>query len=187
MRRLFALCGLLVAVAGCSKIKDAANISFSIPYETTVPLTDVPGSPTADSLIPLPQPVPYNLPAFAIATSNESVFKQNNTTADKIVSAKLGQLSMSINQPANGTFNFLNEVRVYMSGDKMSEVLVAQKVPVPKNVNVVEMDLQDVELKTLLQGDSIRIRIAAVFNALPPANSVLGLKSSFKLTANPLQ
>lgn len=178
---IIGLAALTLAVAGCDKVKDLAEINQDIPYheEVEVPFGLGGGQP-------LPTGIPVSLPSYAFATNYQSYLNQYNTSSDKVIHAKLKSLSMRITTPPSQNFDFLDTVRVYVSANGLPEKLAAYKYPVPKSVQLVDMDIVDQNLKEYFLRDSMYVKITGYANALPAGGTKMDLAVKFNLKANPL-
>jgi hypothetical protein len=182
----------LLAFSGCKKVDEAAvnatTITLDLPFdETQHPFVDKNGWP--DTLLPLNTSFSIPLDDQAFATNSQAALNSKNTSADKIISAKLSKLSLTITEPANLNLNFVDSIRLYMSSSRShsDEVLAATKIPVPRNVTTIELDLKDVEMKSFFQKDSIFMRIVPTGRAVPPKSTGLNFKANFKISGSPLK
>lgn len=182
---LIALTGAIGILAGCSKVKQLANISVDIPYTSQVNVPDVPGYTTGVALpaggIELPSvTVPF-------ATNSQTYLSQYGTAANLVTNVYLKSLSMQIQSPPNQNFDFLDNIQVYMSTKTLPEVLVASQNSIPAGSTTLNLSTNtDVNLKTYFVQDTIYLRLAAHINAVPVAGEELNINSVLHLTANPL-
>lgn len=178
---IIGLCLAVFAFAGCDKIKDLTKIDQDFPYneEIEVPFGNSTGTP-------LPVGIPVSLPTYSFATNYQSYLDQYNTSSSKVDHVKLKSLSMRVTYPTSQNFDFLDTVRVYVSGTNLPEILAAYKYPVPKGVQFLDLDVVDQNLKDYFLRDSMYVKITGFANALPAQGTKIDLAVKFNLLANPL-
>lgn len=176
---------LIAFFVSCNKVKQLANISVNIPYSTSLTIPQVEGDPAG---LPLPMGgLDLPLPAIAVPTNSAQYLSQYHTSADKIVSVGLKEMDIDINAPEGQTFDFLDNVQLYISTRSLPEVLVASASNIPKGLTVLNLNtVESVNLKDYFIQDTIIFRMAAHVNAIPASGTNLGINSTFHLTANPL-
>jgi hypothetical protein len=172
-------------IAACTKAKKLADINVDIPYTQTV---NVPSSGYSTSV-----PIPFGgvtlpFPAVGIYTNSRQYMEQYNTITDKVVDVNLKSMTISILSPAGENFNYLDTVRLYISGNGLSEQLVAYRYDVPKNTNTLALNtITSVNLKDYFARDTMYFRLTTHINAIPPTGGeTLSLNPVLHLLANPL-
>ncbi len=184
MRKIFAaIVFVSLAIAGCKKngAKNIANVDQDIVYQEEVE-------------IPIGGPIPIPIPGgidtamyYAFATNYQSYLSEYNTSSDKAIHAKMKKLSMRITSAGTQNFDFMDSIKVYVVGKNgLPDQLVADKVPVPKGTQFVEMDVVGQNLKEYFLQDSMYVRLQGRINALPQLNTKINLSTTFNLLANPL-
>lgn len=177
--------------SGCSKdtLTSLANVSFFYTYREDLQLPPEATSGTATS-----QPLPGGLtslplPAFTytFSTGIDEIAADNNTSREKLVSVKVDSLYMQAVAPSSQNFDFIDRVQLYVSATGVPEVLVGEKIPVPKGQSTLYLDAKDVELKPYFLQDSITLRVQATVNALPALGTTVRFGNGYKITANPLK
>lgn len=179
----------IIAVAffnSCKKVKSLANINFDVPYnqQISVPSSGYPyGVPLPSGGVDLP------FPAVPVATNSQQYINQYKTSTDKILMVNLKSMSLQVVSPAGQNFDFLDNVKIYISAKSQPEVLVASKTTVPKGQSTLTFDIPSttVNLKSYFLADTIYFRMQAHINAVPPVGEELQLSSVFHVLANPLQ
>lgn len=81
----------------------------------------------------------------------DSAIKSKTAELYALESVKLTEINISIKNPQEQNFDAVENVRGYISSPGMSQQLVAQKEPMPKGINNVNMDLTDLELTPYLK------------------------------------
>ncbi len=150
IKKTIAFTLLILLVVSCDKIDDLTK--FDIDYTTTF---------TIQSSTILGTPLDIITPETT--TNSESEFENNNTNADLVESVKLTVLRLDLQSPDSGDFDFLNEIYIYITADGLPEQLIASKIAIPENgTKTLELDVENVELKSYIQGDSYRLRTETV-------------------------
>jgi hypothetical protein len=180
------LSGLLavsLSLAACDKddLKKATQIEQDISYNET---TEIPMG--TGSGVPLPIGISANF-LYAFATDYKTWLETYNTSADLVTSTKMKELTLKVVDPPSGNFNWMDTIRVYVSGDGLPEVLAAYKYPVPKGIQTLDLDIVDQNLKQYFLQDSVRIRLNGFVNALPAQGTKLNLGTTWHLVANPIR
>lgn len=180
---VFTLAGLLI-FASCDKLKELADINFSVDYKETV---DVPGLPNNPN-IPPTEGLTESIPRIGTATNSEETIKQYNTSSDLIKSVKLGKLDLIFEAPASQNFDLVDSIWVFVatSSTGNNEQLIAHKYGVPRNVRQVSMDIVDLNLKDHFLQDSMYFRLQGHFYKAPDSATRLTIDTRFDAVANPL-
>jgi hypothetical protein len=185
------LCWSLAALAlssGCSKdtLTNLTNISFFYTYREDLQLPEEATSRTSTSR-PLGISVPLPPFTYTFSTGIDEIAADNNTSREKLVSVKVDSLYMQAVAPTSQNFDFIDQVQLYVSAKGVPEVLVGEKIPVPKGQSTLHLDAKDVELKPYFLQDSITLRVQATVNALPALGTTVRFGNGYKITANPLK
>lgn len=126
---------LSLSFFGCEQ--DGLNVNFDLPYSTEV---------TLEAALVGGEGVPVDVTSPAVNTSSEAL-GENSTSLEKLNSATLNSLKVSIVAPDGQDFSFVKEVKLYIKGKDMTEELVAVKTNIDGTATVVEMDVEaDVDL-----------------------------------------
>ncbi|MGB5417854.1 hypothetical protein [Algibacter sp.] len=134
----------------CSVIDELTK--FDMDYETSYTLNPVPVVN-----------VPISLFTPDIESNSETTFENNNTNKDLVESIKLKSLIVSIPSPETGNFNFLKQIRIYISTENVEETEVANLLDVPNdNSNTIDLDVLGKELEQYVKEDQFKLRIYAV-------------------------
>lgn len=178
---LAALAVSAIAYAGCSKFRSLANIQRDIPYSYQ---TD---SIAIDSSVSIPpQGISISLPKFGIATNADAELSQAGSSEELIIHVKPSSLNLELLNPPTANFNFVDTVRLYLSAGGQPEILAAYKYGIPKNVKMIDLDVEDVNIKDYFKQDSMFFRIEGHFTDLPADDAQLKINTVFNVLANPL-
>jgi len=176
--------GLMIA-AGCSKIKQLANISVNIPYSQDISVPQVAGDTFGVALPAGGAPLPF--PSFPVVTNSQQYIAQYNTSTSKIVSFDLTSMQVQILSPANQNFNFLDTIQIFISASNQPEVLVAYQYGATTDQTILTLSVvSDVNLKNYFIQDTMYFRVNTHINAIPASGTQLKIVSDFNLVANPL-
>lgn len=176
---------LLTLLAGCSKLKNLADINVDVPYSTQQTVPPVQGYTQGTALpnggVALPQVT------VGLATNSAQTLQQYGTAAHMVQSVTLKSLAITIQSPAGQNFDFLDNIQVYISAAGMPELLAASASNIPKGTTTLDLTTNtDVNLKAYYLMDVVNLRMTGHINAVPPGGEVLNLASVFHITANPL-
>jgi hypothetical protein len=184
------MCGMAalsaaVLLGGCSKVKTLANINFDVPYSQQI---SVPSSGYAYG-VPLPGGgVTLPFPAIPVATNSQQYIAQYRTSTDKILMVNLTKMSLQIESPVGQTFDFMDNISVYLSAINQPEMLVASQSSIAKGQTTLNFDIPgNVNLKNYFIADTIYFRLTTHINAVPPTGEQLQLNTTFHVLANPLE
>lgn len=146
IKKLIFLSVIMTLVCSCNKIDELTK--FDVEYTSSI---IVPSS----SLIDLP----LDITTPETTTNSESTFENNDTRSDLVESVKLTELRLDLITPADGDFNFLNEIEIYITAEDLPEVLIASSIDIPaNNSRSIELDVENVELKEYIKKDSYSLR-----------------------------
>lgn len=187
MKKYTFLIGLAATatIMSCSKVKNLTNIGADIPYNQTLVTPANIYDTTGGRQLP-PGGLAVTFPQLAVPTSSQNYISQYNTSTDKIVSVSLKAATMNISAPANGNFNFLDSIAVYVSATGLPKVLLATKGNIPNNVSNIALDASNVDLKPYFLKDTMYLQTNAVFDSIPPSNTNINIDNTVHIVYNPL-
>lgn len=173
-------------MASCTKIVQLANINVDIPYNQQVTVPPVTGY---GSQVALPNGgINLDFPSVAFATNSQQYISQYKTAANMIVDVDLQSLALQIQAPAGQTFDFLDNVQVYISSKTQPEMLIASQSSIPKGQTTLNLVTDPtVNLKDYFVEDTIYFRLSSHINAVPLSGAQLNIASVFHMLANPLE
>ncbi len=103
--------------------------------------------------------LPFDLFSPDVTTNSSSTFGSNNTNKELIQEIKLTKMTLDITQPGDRDFDFLEEIHIYISADGLSEVEIAFKTTIPENVDFLELDVNENDLKEYIKKDDFKLRV----------------------------
>ncbi len=155
MKNLFRIALLLMTVIGLTSCEEELDrfTMFDVDNETsfTIPATTV-----------LETPFAIRTPEIQSDADND--FENNNSSRDRIESAKLRRLDLSIQSPDTGNFDFLNEIELFINAEGLPEALLASKTDIEENGSkILVLDVQgETEFEAYLRKANYSIRVRAV-------------------------
>ena len=162
---------LAIFAFSCEKLSELTV--FDIEDETEI---TIPASTIIDS--------PFSIETPPISTNSESEFENNNTNSDLIESIVLKSLSFAIESPDDGNFNFLQEVRIFISADGLDEVEIAFAENLEDdNLKSIDLTVLDIELKDYVKQDSYNLRASTITDRTINEDHTIKISSTFTVDA----
>jgi hypothetical protein len=168
---LFPLFVLLLAVS-CKKIDQLLNFYIEDTQNIKVAGNAIVG------LVPV-APV-------AVTTRSEERFKNEDTRADLVKDVSLNKLTLTITDPNNENFDFLESVTLYISTDQNDRVALATLSPVPAGQKVIDLKPSGAKLDKYLKASSYTLTTEARVKRAVARDITMRADSRFKVTADPL-
>ncbi|SMB94238.1 hypothetical protein SAMN00120144_2359 [Hymenobacter roseosalivarius DSM 11622] len=168
---LVPLAFLLVAI-GCKKIDQLLTFYIEDTQNIRVAGNSVVG------LIPI-APV-------AVTTRSEEKFKNEDTRADLVKDVSLNKLTLTITDPNNENFDFLESVTLYISTEQSDRVALASLSSVPTGQKVIELKPSGAKLDKYLKASSYTLTTEARVKRAVSQDITMRADSRFKVTADPL-
>ena len=165
---------LLLAVIGCKKVNQL--LTFTVDVTQSV---DIAGYFVGAQL---PKPV-------VVTTKSEDSFRNNKTTRDKVKNVLLDKMVLSVTNPRDSTFNFLNKLNVYINTPGgNNKILLARITSVPRNVKSINLTPTTERLDAYLKSDTYELTVDATLtpNYFSATTFTVRSDASFKVTADPL-
>ncbi len=138
---------LLIAVSSCEDELDKfTQFTVKDSSEVVVPATT------------LILDAPLTLPTPNIEVNLNEQFENNNSRKDLIESAKLTKMTLILNSPDNGSFDFLNKVELFIDVEGKDRILLASVSDIPENgLKSVSMVVSEAELREYINKDSYTV------------------------------
>lgn len=96
--------------------------------------------------------------SFDIADTQE--FENHETTKAHVQEAYITLIRLSVVNPENATFDFLDEITFYVQSPNHPKEQVATK-SVPNGANTVDLDLRDIDVAPYVKDDTFSVTTAA--------------------------
>lgn len=162
---------VLISFTACDQIDKLTM--FNIDYTTnfTIQATTIFGTP-------------FDIITPEVTTNSESEFENNNTNTDLIESIKLTRLTLDLQSPESGDFNFLNEISIFIVAEDLPEVLIASLFEIPENgARSLSLETEDVELRAYIQADSYRLRTETTTDQTIESDHEIEISTRFRVDA----
>ena len=154
LKALLLLSTILMVLAQCKKFDEYTK--FEMEYEESVVI------PSSTSKL-----LPFNLFTPKIETNSESTFEVNDTRKDLVESIQLTNITLTITDPDNANFSFLESIEVYLSAEGLDEIKVAWEDPVPEDTgNELVLETTDMNLEAYIKKDEFKLRLKTVTDEL---------------------
>jgi hypothetical protein len=171
MKRAILLTLTVFALSRCDQLDNLTK--FDVDYNTSITIESTFGTD-----------VPFDVATPEVTTNSESEFEMNKTRTDLIEEINLKQLTMQITSPADGSFDFLNDIEVYMSADGLDEIKVAWKNNIPETIgNVLELETSDADLQEYIKKDAFQLRVKTTTDKLVSQDQDIDIQSVFHVDA----
>lgn len=164
---------LLFTFSGCKLIDELTH--FDIDYNFTFTLPALGGSVNLDNL---------NIESPDVVNDTESTFEINNTRKDLVERATLKKFNVTILEPTDANFTFLNKIEIFVKTDVLDAKLIAWKDNIPDDIgNYLELETTSSDLKKYLTSDAIRVRLKTTSSSPLTEDLLLDLKSTVEVDA----
>ncbi|MEZ5016605.1 MAG: hypothetical protein R2800_06090 [Flavipsychrobacter sp.] len=174
-----------VFFASCDKLKELTSFSQDFDYKEFI---DVPGLPSQQTQLPQGG-ASESLPRFGIATNSKEHIEKYKTATNLITDVLLSKLNMTITNPLNSNFNYVDTIQLYVSSSASgtNEQLIAYKNNIAKGIQKVDLDVTNINLKEYFILDSMYYRVYAHFVEIPAKETRVELNTTLTMKASLLQ
>lgn len=125
-----------------------------------------------------------NIESPDVVNDIESTFEINDTRKDLVESATLKKFNVTILEPTDAKFTFLNKIEIFVKAEGLDEKLIAWKDNIPNNIgNYLELETTSSDLKKYLTSDAIRVRLKTTASSPLTEDLLLDLKSTVEVDA----
>ena len=163
---------LLFTFYGCKLFDELTH--FDIEYNYTFTLPSFGGINLDNLYIESPD----------VENDIESTFEINNTRKDLVERATLKNFNVTILEPTNANFTFLNKIEIFVKTDALDKKLIAWKDNIPNDIgNYLELETTNSDLKKYLTNDAIRVRLKTTSSRPLAEDLLLDLKSTVEVDA----
>ncbi|UOG75125.1 hypothetical protein MTX78_00670 [Hymenobacter tibetensis] len=164
---------LLLAAMGCKKIDKL--LTFNIEDSQNIKVSGG---------FPLGQIVP--LTPLSVPTKSEEKFSNEGTSANLVKKVTLNQLTLTITNPNNENFDFLELIKIYISTDGNDKILLASLDPVPTGVKTITLNPTNAVLDKYIKAKSYTLTTEAKIRKPISSDITLRCDTRFQVTADPL-
>ncbi|WP_114782850.1 hypothetical protein [Botryobacter ruber] len=167
----------LLALLGASCKKFSNLLTFYINHEESIYVPATVALPIG-GILPV-SPVP-------VTTNSKDTFKNNKTSADLVKDVSLDRLVLTITDPQQQTFDFLQSIEIYITTDGNDEVLLAHLNQIPANATSLTLISSNAKLDKYIKADTYTIRTKATLAKPLAKDTTIKAAMRFKVTADPL-
>jgi len=161
---------ILITVFACKKIDKL--LTFTISEESNI---------TVNSSTPVN--LPFNIPSPNVSTNSSQQFQNNNTSSEHIKDIRLKSLQLTITNPANQTFSFLQSVHIYISTNASNEIELAFLDNITSTANTISLIITPEKLDDYIKSASFNLRTSIVTKQILTQNVDIKIDSKFDVTA----
>ncbi len=166
---------VIVAVFGGCK-KDPGEVTFNVKSQENFV---VQGSGSILSLLEVVTP--------GVTTNWEGDFANNNSRKDQLRDMRLRELVMKITAPAGETFDFLENIRIFIQAEGLQKTEIAYKDNIPTTIGQrLELETKDVDISPYARKDVFKLIVQAKQRKVNPDDVHMRADMTFKVTANVL-
>lgn len=141
---------LFIASMSCKKIEKLTE--FYIDYETYVVIE---GSGGIN--------LPFDFFSPEVKSNAEAEFAIHGTEKERAKEIRLQSMQLSIVRPNSANFNFLKEIRIFLSAEGLSEIEIASLNDIPNDdVSILNLIVKNNNLREYIVKDSFKLRAYAV-------------------------
>ena len=163
---------LLFLLFGCKIIDELTHFDIDYNYTFTLPAF---GGINLDNL---------NIESNDVENDTESTFEINDTRKDLVERATLKKFNVTILEPTDATFIFINKVEIFVKTDALEEKLIAWKENISSDIgNYLVLETTSSDLKRYLTSDAIRVRLKTTSSNPLTEDLLLDLESTVEVDA----
>jgi hypothetical protein len=171
-----ALMLLVVLVLASSCKKEPGEVSFNVNSQSDFIIK---GSSSILNLLEVVTP--------GISTNWEGDFSSNNTNKEKITDMRLRELVLNITNPAGQTFDFLENIHIFIKADGLQETEIAYNDNIPENIGqTLTLQTKDVDISPYAKKDNFTLRVTAKQRKVNNNDVSVRADMTFHVTANVL-
>ncbi len=162
---------IFLSVTRCKKLDKLTQ--FDIVYHTEITISSG-----------IPMDLPFDIPTPPIETNSAQEFENNNTHKDLIEEIKLKKMELTITDPANGRFDFLRSIEIYIQADGLPEKKIAWKDNIPDTIgNTLELETTGDDLQEYIKKDSFSLKTKVVTDQIISRDYTVDITTIFHVNA----
>lgn len=166
---LLSVLAFCIAFVACD---EGLDVNLNAPYSAEVTLEAALVTDTGE---------PISIETDAINTAE--ALEDYSDKMDKLESAKLKSVTVTILSPATQTFSFVNGFEIFITGQGMDEQKVAEKTEIDQTATSFDLDIEDVELVEVIQSGEFSGRAVVVTDELIQEDVQLKIDYQFNVKA----
>lgn len=172
MKKYIILLGaLMLTVFSCKEADKLTQFNMDFSSTITIPAT-------------FGIDIPIDIWTPNIPTNSETEFESNNTAKNLIEEIIMTKMSMTISSPANGDFDFLKEIEIYISADGVAEKKVAWLNDIPQTgLKTIELETSSDDLKEYIKADQYKLNTKTVTRQIISHDTDIEINNTFFVDA----
>jgi hypothetical protein len=171
MKKQFILfIAFITAFYSCEDLDEITQFPLTVTTEVIIPSTTITGAP-------------FTLDIASTATNSDIVFSDNNTHSDLIDRITLQNCTLSITNPSDANFSFLQNIEVSLSASGLPEILIAWSNTTIPSTNAIELNTTNEDLTSYLIQESYSVSITATTDEEIPSDYTIQINNSFEIDA----
>lgn len=136
----------------------------------------------------LPISLPFHLPIIPITSSNTTEYENNNTAPDLIKQVVLEDLTVTITNPSNEDFSFLEGISISIlysdQSDDEDGVVIAYLENINSSDRIIHLTPSGANLVPFLKEDSYKLKTEATVKEILMYDVDIKIDLKFKITAD---
>tara|TARA_R110002050_G_scaffold63502_3_gene138784 strand:+ start:3409 stop:3933 length:525 start_codon:yes stop_codon:yes gene_type:complete len=172
MKQYLLLSFSLFLFGSCRNVEPELNFYLSTSGQYSIPTNTVVNVALSDTITNL-------------ETNSATTFSNNNTSADLITEVSLSSLSLELLNPADGNFNFIESITVYINAEGLAEKQIANLVDPDPNVRQIFLQINGTDLQDYLKKAQYDMRVVTITKAFLFNAVDIELNSRFLVKAKP--
>lgn len=132
---------------------------------------------------------PVNFPTDiftpSVTTNSSAEFKNNSTSVDLIKDVKLKDLTLTITDPANKTFSFIESIHIYISTTADDEIELGFQDNINSASNMISIICTTQKLDKYIKASSYKLRTKITTKETLTQDTTIKADMKFNVTANP--
>jgi hypothetical protein len=150
---------LIFQIQGCKKFKKYTEFDVNNTSNFTIP--------SSNYFINLP----FDFTTLESTTNIQERIDNEGSSSKLIDRVTLTKLTLLINNPTNGNFDFLNSVEIYLSSNNLPEILAAWQYDIPENSSrALDLSTGNTNLKEYMKESNLTLRVKIVTDKVVPYN-----------------
>lgn len=171
IKKTLALAAMITMLISCDRLDELTM--FNIDYTTnfTIQATTLLGTP-------------FDIVTPETTTNSEAEFENNNTNTDLVESIKLTELTLNLQTPESGDFDFLNDISIFINAEGQEERLIASRTNIPEDGSrVLQLDVEDTELREYIREESYTLRTETTTDQTIKSDHEIEIFTRFRVDA----
>lgn len=171
IKKTLALAAMITMLISCDRLDELTM--FNIDYTTnfTIQATTLLGTP-------------FDIVTPETTTNSEAEFENNNTNTDLVESIKLTELTLNLQTPESGDFDFLNDISIFINAEGQEERLIASRTNIPEDGSrVLQLDIEDTELRDYIREESYTLRTETTTDQTIESDHEIEIFTRFRVDA----